>query len=231
MPSNTSPLSLITPIINPEPKALPTALSSWNDVMTACKHACSALNDVDDHYTAFLALRVLQSAIHTYESHLTTRPPKTGDLTNLQSLSERLRASDANHETFIDEPHLDYLALRKKVLADLQNLLENTARRGALHAIGIASEAFAPLSYSSSIDAMQLIEDAVKFIESYYSLSPILPQILDIKPLAGTLQIIAASESAGFPDYKDEQFAIMFEDLTVRMGRLHLDRTKNKLPA
>lgn len=225
--NNSSP-SLVIPIINPQPEPLRPALASWYDTMDTFKQAWYALDDVDDHHTAFLALHVVQNAIQAYKSNLTTRAPKDGDLANLRRLREHLDTSYANHDRFIDEPHIDYAALRKTVLADLQNLREDATRRGALHAIGMACLEFAPLSYSSSIDDMLLIEEAVHLVESYRALNPVFVQKFDIKPLASTLQSIAAAEAAGFPDYKDEKFSTMFEDLTVRIGRLHLAHTRYK---
>lgn len=227
MPSEKPIAPLVIPTINSQPEVLPPALVSWHEVIDAYKQAWDALDDIDDHHTAFLALHVVQNAVQAYHKNLAMRPPKDGDLANLRFLRERMDASYANHARFIDEPHLDYAALRKSVLAELQALREDATRRGVMHAIGMACVEFAPLSYSSSIDDMLRIEEAVHLIESYRELAPVFEQQFDMKPLASTMQSIAAA-LPGFSDYKDEKFTTMFEDLTVRIGKLHLARKSNK---
>lgn len=226
MPSEKPIAPLVIPITNPEPQVLPPALVSWYETIEAYKQAWEALDEVDDHHTAFLALHVVQNAVQIYTKNLTMRPPKDGDLANFRFLREHIDKSYANHDRFIDEPHLDYPVLRKNVLAELQHLREDATRRATLHAIGMACVEFAPLSYSSSIDDMLRIEEAVHLIESYRALEPVFVQQFDIKPLASSLQAIAGAV-AGFSDYKDEKFETMFEDLTVRIGKLHLARTRN----
>lgn len=222
---NYSAYSSVIPIINPQPEPLRPALASWCETMDAFQQAWTALNDVDDYHTAFLALHVVQNAIQVYQSNLTTRAPKDGDLANLRRLREHTDLCYSAHDRFIDEPHIDYPALKRIVLTELQNLREDATRRGALHAIGMACVEFAPLSYGSSIDDMLLIEEAVNLIESYKALNPMFVQQFEIKPLASTLQKIAVAEAAGFSDYNDETFTVMFENLTVRIARLHLDKT------
>lgn len=220
--------SHVTPLANVQPEPLPKALVSWQEALSAYHDAWSSLDEADDYHTAFLALHVVQNAIQAYKSDVVSRAPKDGDLANLLHLRERLDAFYALQVIFTDEPHLDYPSLRNQVGVELQNLRENVARRGTLHAIGLACTEFAPLSYSSSIDDMETIEQALYWVESYKALAPLIPQQFDIKPLASTLQAIAAAESAGFSDYKDEKFSTLFEDVTVRIGRLHLDAVRNK---
>lgn len=215
---------LVTPVYNPHPKLPQASLASWNDALVAYKNAWDALDGVDDYHTAFLAIQVAQDAVKIYGENLTTRPPKDGDLSNLLHLRQHLDKSYAQHDTFTDEAHVDYAVLRKKVLSELQTLQENATRRAALHAVGLACEMFPPLSYSSSIEDMHLIEEAVHFIESYRALVPLFMQQFDVKPLASTLQAIATQESNGFSDYKDSEFATLFEALTVRIAKLHLAR-------
>lgn len=215
---------LITPVYNSRPELPPPALASWNDVLGAYKNAWDALDEVDDHHTAFLAIQVAHDAVQAYGSNLTTRPPKDGDLANLLHLRQHLDKSYSQHDTFTDEAHVDYAVLRKTVLSELQTLQENATRRAALHAVGLACAVFPPLSYSSSIEDMHLIEQAVHFIESYRAMEPLFLQQFDVKPLAGALQTIATQESKGFSDYKDAEFATLFEALTVRIGKLHLGR-------
>ena len=69
---------LITPVYNSRPELPPPALASWNDVLGAYKNAWDALDEVDDHHTAFLAIQVAHDAVQAYGSNLTTRPPKMG---------------------------------------------------------------------------------------------------------------------------------------------------------
>lgn len=222
---------LYIPIHNAQDRPLPKDLLSWNDAVAAYGNALQALSDVDDHHTAFLAMHVVKIAVDTYEGHLKTRPPKEGDFANLTALRTKLVASYAKHESFVDESHIDYPALRKNVMRALYTLEADVARRCAEHALKLACTDYPPLSYSSSMDDMHEIQTAVQMIENYRALEPLFMHVFDIRPLADTLRAIAAEETKGFQDYNDGQFAPLFEDLTVRIGRLHLDQknatTKN----
>lgn len=219
--------SLVLPLHNPQPATLPNTLVSWYEVLDAYRAAWEALDEVDDHYTAFLAMHVVQNAVDTYKNNLEMRPPKEGDLANLLHLKEHLEASYSRHDTFMDEAHIDYPTLRRTTLTELQNFREDATRRSALHALGLATMEFPSLSYSSSIEDMHTIEEAVRLVEAYYALNPVFVQDLDIRPVVSTLRAIAAQEAKGFPDYKDEEFPRLFEDLTVRLGKLHLASKRN----
>ena len=200
--------------------------ATWQEVLEAYHQAWYAIDEVDDHHTAFLALHVLRNAVQTYATHLKKRPAKEGDLANLTNLKNRIDLSYADHPGFTDVPHVDYAVLRRTVLSELQHLREDTARRAATHAIALASEGFPPLSYSSAIDEMENIESAVALIEGYRDLNPLFVPAFDLKSLARTMSIIAEQEKQGFPDYKDERFATLFEAITVRIGHLHLAHKK-----
>lgn len=204
----------------------PSTPASWQDVLEMYHQAWYAIDEVDDHHTAFLAMNVLREAIQTYESHLKSRPPKEGDLANLANLKNRIDLSYAEHPNFTDVPHVDYAVLRRTVLAQLQHLREDAARRAATHALVLASEGFPPLSYSSALDELENIEAAVALVEAYRDLKPLFVHDFDIRPLAQTMQIIAGQEKQGFADYKDPRFAELFEAVTVRIGHLHLARNK-----
>ena len=200
--------------------------ASWQEVLEAYHQAWYAIDEVDDHHTAFLALHVVRNTVQMYASHLKTRSAKEGDLANLSNLKNRIDLSYADHAGFTDVPHVDYAVLRRTVLSELQYLREDTARRAATHAIVLASEGFPPLSYSSAIDEMENIESAVALIEGYRDLNPLFMHAFDLKYLARTMSIIAEQEKQGFPDYKDERFATLFEAITVRIGHLHLAYNK-----
>lgn len=208
---------------DPVPSSTP---ASWQDVLEVYHQAWYAIDEVEDHHTAFLAMHVVRNAIQTYASHLKTRTPKEGDSANLANLKNRIDASYADHPSFSDVPHIDYAVLRRSVLAELQHLREDTARRAATYALVLASECFPPLSYSSAIDELENIEAAVALVEAYRDLKPLFVHDFDVRPLAHTMQIIAGQEKQGFPDYKDPRFVELFEAVTVRIGHLHLARNK-----
>ena len=204
------------------------AFAAWQAILDAYLKAWNALNDVDDHHTAFLAMHVVRHTIGAYKDHLNTRPPKEGDLANLTNLKIRLDEVQALHDTFLDEGHIDYPSFRTATLAELQNLREDTARRCAQYTMNLVCEFLPPLTYSSTMDDLHAIDNAVRLIEAYHALSPLFTHDFDVSPLARLIQTIAAQEAQGFPDYKDEKFASMFEDLTVRIGMIHVARTRNK---
>lgn len=206
--------------------ASPAPPASWQDVLEMYHQAWYALDEVDDHHTAFLAMNVVRNAIETYVSHLKTRVPKEGDLANLANLKNRMNLSYEDHADFTDVPHVDYAVLRQNVMALLQHAREDAARRAATHALVLASEGFPPLSYSSAIDELENIESAVALVETYRDLKPLFVHNFDLRPLAHTMQIIAGQEKQGFSDYKDPRFAELFEAVTVRIGHLHLARNK-----
>lgn len=218
---------LYIPVHNAQDRPLSQDFLSWNDTAAAYVNALQALTEVDDHHTAFLAMHVVQIAVDTYEGHLQSRRPKEGDFSNLTALRARLMSEYAKHETFSDESHIDYPALRKQVLTKLSSLEVDVARRCAEHALTLACPEYPPCSYSSSLDDMQAIQTAVQLVENYRALSPVLMQSFDLRPLADALRAIAKEEAKGFQDYDDKQFAPLFEDLTMRIGRLHLDQTRS----
>lgn len=153
------------------------------------------------------AVLVMQ-AWETYQKNVAIRKPQPGDLSNMDLLYKSI------------------VSLHPNISNDIHTTASEWARNIAMRYYTQAIEAHDPISYSGTMDWFADANATLDALSRYDQYKVPSPQTFPLQPLAIRLQKIAQLET-NFNDLKDTDFAEMFEQLTLKIGHLHINSQKS----
>ena len=147
---------------------------------------------------------LVMQAWEAYKKDVSIRKPQPGDLSNMDLLCESITT------------------LHPNISSDIRTTASEWARNIAMRYYTQVIEAHDPISYSGAMDWFTDANTALNALSRYDQYRVPLSQTFPLQPFVLRLQKIAQLEN-DFNDPKDNDFAEMFEHLTLKIGHLHIN--------
>lgn len=194
-------------------------IHSWQAAADAYKNTMLGFNSVCSREAATNSWFLLHRMVLAYRQNLKYRTPRNGDVLNLSHLHTHIKSMLVDNMHLAETLHMDQTAW-----LGLLTLHRDCLLHCIQFSIYDVDASPPPISYAGSLDEFGKIENALALIEDYYLLDSPDKLTIDLSPLAKMMQYIAKQLSEGFSDYNDGTFDKKFEEITLRLGKLHLSR-------